>query len=80
MNDISASDRMGVVDEDEDSANEALLLSELPVQLIRFGVDGYEGVEQLEGGPEPELGLGLLLLDRDENRASFWRPLLWSSS
>lgn len=63
-----------------ESPNEALLLSMLLFQVMRVGVDGNEGVEQLEGGPEPELGLGLLLLDKGENRASFRRPLLWSSS
>lgn len=71
---------MGVVDEDVESANEALELSMLLFQAVWLGVDGYEGLEQLEGGPEPELGLGLLLLDRGEKRASFRRPLLWSSN
>lgn len=69
------------VDEDVESASEVLLCWLLSViQLIRCGVDGYDGVEQLEGGPEPELGLGLLLLDRGENRASLRRPLFSSSS
>lgn len=62
---------MGVVEEDVESANETLLCWLLSVfRLVRCGVDGYDGVEQLEGGPEPELGLGLLLLDRGENSAS----------
>lgn len=65
-----------MVDEDVESVLLCWLLSVF--QLVRCGVDGYDGVEQLEGGPE--LGLGLLLLDRRENRASFRRPLLSSSS
>ena len=69
-----------MVDEEVESASEAVLLSMLLFQVLRLGVDGYDGVEQLEGGPDPELGVGLLLLDRDENRASFRRPLFWSSS
>lgn len=68
------------MDEEVESANDESILSMLLFHRHRLGVDGYEGVEQLEGGPEPELGLGLLLLDRGANRASFWRPLLWSSS
>lgn len=77
-NDVSDSDRM-VADEDVESANEVLLCWLLSVlQPIRRGVDGYDGVEQLEGGPEPELGL--LLLDSGENRASQRRPLFSSSS
>lgn len=71
-----------MVDEDVDSANETLLCWLLSVfRLVRCGVDGYDGVEQLEGGPEPELGLGLglLLLDRGENRASQRGPLFSSS-
>lgn len=72
---------MGVVDEDVESANEVLLCWLLSVfQPVRCGVDGYDGVEQLEGGPEPELGLGLLLLDSGEKRASQRRPLFSSSS
>lgn len=64
-----------------ESAKDALPCWLLSVsQLVRCGVDGYDGVEQLEGGPEPELGLGLLLLDRGENRASLRSPLLSSSS
>lgn len=51
---------MGVVDEEVESANEESILSMLLFHRLRLGVDGYEGVEQLEGGPEPELGLGLL--------------------
>lgn len=62
-----------------ESANEVLLCWLLSVfQLVRCGVDGYDGVEQLEGGPEPELGL--LLMDSGENRASQRRPLFSSSS
>lgn len=64
-----------------ESANEVLLCWLLSVfQLVRWGVDELDGVEQLEGGPEPELGLGLLLLDRGETRASCPRPLLSGSS
>ena len=70
-----------MVDGDGESANEVLLCWLLSVfQLVRCGVDGYDGVEQLEGGLEPELGLGLLLLDRGEKRASLRRPLFSSSS
>lgn len=54
---MSASDRTGVVDEELESASEAVLLSMLLFQVLRLGVDGFEGVEQLEGGPEPVLGL-----------------------
>lgn len=68
----------GVVDEDVESAREAVLLSRLRFHVQRWGVDGYEGVEQLEGGPEPELGL--LWLDRGENSVFIRRPLFWSSS
>lgn len=66
-----------VADEDVELANEVLLCWLLSVfQPVRRGVDGYDGVEQLEGGPE----LGLLLLDSGENRASQRRPLFSSSS
>lgn len=53
---ISASDRTGVEEEDE-STNEAMLLSRLLFQVLLLGVKGKVGVEQLEGGPELELGL-----------------------
>lgn len=45
----------GVLDEEVESASEVVLSSMLLLQVLRLGVDGFEGVEQLEG--EPELGL-----------------------
>lgn len=57
MNDISASDKTGVVDDEVESARETVLLSRLLCKVLRLGVDELEGVEQLEGGPEPVLGL-----------------------
>lgn len=57
-----------------ESAKEALL------QPVRCGVDGYDGVEQLECRPEPGAEPGLLLQDSGENRASLRSPLFSSSS
>lgn len=70
----SASDMTGVL-EDEESTNEAVLLSRLrPACQLRLG-EWNGGVLLLEGGPE----LGLSLLDSELKSASFRSPLLSSS-
>lgn len=46
-----------MVDDEVESAREAVLFSRLLCKVLRLGVDELEGVEQLEGGPEPVLGL-----------------------